>query len=92
MTYSEARWYCLGRAIENGTDEMSAESEEAKDLTAGVPASAVAEGVMVSGRVGDESVVVTSSAGEYFAFGGTCTHYGGPLAEGLLVGDTGATR
>ena len=66
------------------------ESEETNepDLTAGLPASAVTDGVMVSGRVGDETVVVASSNGEYFAFGGTCTHYGGPLAEGLLVGDT----
>ncbi len=69
---------------------MSAEQQESAgpDLTLGIARSLVADGKMIAGRVGEETVVVASSEGEYFAFGGTCTHYGGPLSEGLLVGDT----
>ena len=34
-----------------------------------------------------EKVLVVRRDGELFAIGATCTHYGGPLAEGLVTGD-----
>ncbi|MDV3256416.1 MAG: FAD-dependent oxidoreductase [Sphingomonas sp.] len=43
---------------------------------------------MLSGHVGDEAVLLVRRGTEYFAIGAACTHYGGPIAEGLLVGDT----
>jgi NADPH-dependent 2,4-dienoyl-CoA reductase/sulfur reductase-like enzyme/nitrite reductase/ring-hydroxylating ferredoxin subunit len=38
--------------------------------------------------VGDEAVLLLEQEGTLFAIGATCTHYGGPLAEGLVVGET----
>ena len=69
---------------------MSDDHEEPKgpDLTKGIPAADVPEGGMLTGQVGDETVVVARVDGELFAIGGSCTHYHGPLGEGLLVGHT----
>src|SRR6266536_3617216 len=58
------------------------------DLTRGVPVGDVADGGMVGGHVGDDAVLLARRGDELFAIGATCSHYGGPLAEGLLVGDT----
>ena len=43
---------------------------------------------MVGGHVGADAVLVAHVGSDYLAIGATCTHYGGPLAEGLVVGDT----
>ena len=58
------------------------------DLAAGVPASTVIDGAMLLGHVNDEPVLVARVDGALYAIGATCTHYGGPLAEGILVGAT----
>jgi 3-phenylpropionate/trans-cinnamate dioxygenase ferredoxin reductase subunit len=58
------------------------------DLAAGVASAEVTEGGLLSGRVGDEAVLVARVHGRCYAIGAKCTHYGGPLAEGLMVGDT----
>jgi apoptosis-inducing factor 3 len=58
------------------------------DLAAGFPASSLDEGAMLLGHVSSEPVLVARSKGALYAIGATCTHYGGPLAEGILVGDT----
>ena len=57
------------------------------DLGQGIDVGRVAEGDMVEGKVGDEDVVLTRCGSEFVAFGAHCTHYGGPLAQGLIVGD-----
>jgi apoptosis-inducing factor 3 len=58
------------------------------NLGEGVPLSHLEERGAVLGHVGDEPVLVARSGGELFAIGATCTHYGGPLAEGRIVGET----
>ncbi len=63
-------------------------SDDGPDLTAGIPASSLPEGAVVAGHVGENDVLVTRSGGALYAIGATCTHYGGPLAEGLVIGDT----
>ena len=58
------------------------------DFAAGIAANLIAEGSAVAGRVGDEAVLIARANGRCYAVGAKCTHYGGPLAEGLVVGDT----
>src|SRR5207253_6093863 len=48
----------------------------------------VTHGSMVAGHVGDDAVLLVRRGKEFFAIGATCTHYGGPLAEGLAIDDT----
>jgi NADPH-dependent 2,4-dienoyl-CoA reductase/sulfur reductase-like enzyme/nitrite reductase/ring-hydroxylating ferredoxin subunit len=58
------------------------------DLTAGVETSALPDGGMLLGHAHGEAVLLARRGDEVFAIGATCTHYSGPLAEGLLVGET----
>jgi NADPH-dependent 2,4-dienoyl-CoA reductase/sulfur reductase-like enzyme/nitrite reductase/ring-hydroxylating ferredoxin subunit len=58
------------------------------DLAKGVALSDVADGAMLLGHAEGEAVLLARRGNEAFAIGATCTHYGGPLAEGLLVDDT----
>ena len=56
------------------------------DLTVGVAASSLREGEPLLGQVAGESVMLVRSDGQVFATAASCTHYGGPLAEGLVEG------
>jgi len=69
---------------------MSAEqaSPTGPDLTQGLSLDALADGQMLLGHVGQDPVLLARRGNEIFAIGANCTHYGGPLAEGLLVDDT----
>jgi len=42
---------------------------------------------MIQGQAGGEDVVLARRGGEFFAVGAYCSHYPGPLAKGLMVGD-----
>jgi NADPH-dependent 2,4-dienoyl-CoA reductase/sulfur reductase-like enzyme/nitrite reductase/ring-hydroxylating ferredoxin subunit len=69
---------------------MSAEEKgpTGPDLRRGIPAGDVADGGMLAGQVDGEGVLLAHLGSEWFAIGAACTHYSGPLAEGLMVGDT----
>jgi NADPH-dependent 2,4-dienoyl-CoA reductase/sulfur reductase-like enzyme/nitrite reductase/ring-hydroxylating ferredoxin subunit len=58
------------------------------DLAVGLPADSLADGHMIAGRVGDDAVLLARRRDAFFAVGASCTHYNGPLAEGIMVGDT----
>ena len=58
------------------------------DLKAGIAASDLGDGAMLLGHAYGEAVLLARRGREIFAIGATCTHYSGPLAEGLMVGDT----
>ncbi|HEV8262930.1 MAG TPA: FAD-dependent oxidoreductase [Burkholderiales bacterium] len=58
------------------------------DLSEGVALSDLADGKMLLGHAGGEAVLLARRGEEIFAVGATCTHYSGPLSEGLLVDGT----
>ena len=64
------------------------QAAEGPDLTAGVPLADIPMQGVFAGRVGEDAVIVARIGGEVVALGAHCSHYGGPLAQGLRVGDT----
>ena len=58
------------------------------DLGKGIQESDLADGAMIAGHAAGEAVLLARQGDEVFAVAASCTHYGGPLAEGLLVGNT----
>jgi len=58
------------------------------NLSAGFPVRDLADGGVVHGTASGEDVMLVRRGDEFFAVSAFCSHYHGPLAEGLLVGDT----
>jgi NADPH-dependent 2,4-dienoyl-CoA reductase/sulfur reductase-like enzyme/nitrite reductase/ring-hydroxylating ferredoxin subunit len=69
---------------------VSTESQvpDGPDLAEGVAFDTLIDGGMLAGRVGDEAVLLARRGDDIFAVGATCSHYGAPLADGQLVGET----
>ena len=69
---------------------MSGEDVEltGPDLKQGVSLSSIADGGMLAGHADGKPVLLARRGDAIFAVGATCTHYGGPLAEGLFVGES----
>jgi NADPH-dependent 2,4-dienoyl-CoA reductase/sulfur reductase-like enzyme/nitrite reductase/ring-hydroxylating ferredoxin subunit len=57
------------------------------DLSQGIAADDFT-GETVLGHVGDQDVLLVRAGSEIFAIDAHCSHYHGPLAEGLIVGET----
>ena len=58
------------------------------DLTQGIPAADLADGGMLTGHIGEEDVLLVRRGGTVAAISAHCTHYHGPLADGLVIGNT----
>src|SRR5665213_4532327 len=58
------------------------------DLAQGIAAKDLTDGAMLTGHVGDEEVLLVRRGGKISAVSAHCTHYHGPLADGLVVGNT----
>jgi len=68
---------------------MSHSSElSGPDLSQGVSAASLKEDEPLLGYVGDQAVMLVKTGGQLLATAATCTHYSGPLAEGLVVDGT----
>jgi len=61
---------------------------EGPDFRLGVKLSTILDGAMVEGHVDDQAVLLGRRGDELFAVGAKCPHYGGPMGDGLVVGDT----
>src|ERR1700674_218702 len=58
------------------------------DLKSGVELGKLADNQPLLGHFDGEPVILVRQGEQVFATGAVCTHYGGPLAEGLVVGET----
>jgi NADPH-dependent 2,4-dienoyl-CoA reductase/sulfur reductase-like enzyme/nitrite reductase/ring-hydroxylating ferredoxin subunit len=71
-----------------GLTENKAQEPQGPDLELGIDLESLLENSPLLGHVDGEPVILVRQAENVFAIGATCTHYGGPLAEGLVVGET----
>lgn len=58
------------------------------NLSTGIPLEAFADSLMVLAKHGEVDVIVVRTNEKFYAVGAHCTHYHGPLQEGLIVDDT----
>ncbi len=58
------------------------------NFSKGVPIEQLQDGESLLGHIGEEPVLLVHHDGEFFAVGAKCSHYGGPLEQGLVVGET----
>jgi nitrite reductase/ring-hydroxylating ferredoxin subunit len=58
------------------------------DLTQGIALAELADSGKLVGRVGGEPVLLVRRGTRVFAVGAKCTHYNGPLVDGLVVDET----
>ncbi|RWB19871.1 MAG: pyridine nucleotide-disulfide oxidoreductase [Mesorhizobium sp.] len=58
------------------------------DLIQGIALADLPDGGKLAGRCGDDQVLLVRRGTDVFAVSATCTHYGGPLVDGLVADDT----
>src|SRR5689334_1176082 len=82
---------CEARPAANrGRQPMTSDDNKPSgpDLAQGIASADLAEGAMLAGHVGEDAVLLVRRGGKASALSAHCTHYHGPLADGLVVGDT----
>ncbi len=62
------------------------QSASGPDFAQGVDLADVPDGATISGRVGDDPVLLSRFDGQFYAVGGACTHYGANLSDGITDG------
>jgi apoptosis-inducing factor 3 len=62
--------------------------QQMPNLKAGFPLKNLSDGQPVAGKVDEDDVILVRRGSSVFAVGAFCTHYHGPLADGLIVDDT----
>jgi len=65
-----------------------AQESQRPDFKSGVAIESLVENSPLLGHFDGEPVILVRQGENIFAIGATCTHYSGPLAEGLVVGQT----
>jgi NADPH-dependent 2,4-dienoyl-CoA reductase/sulfur reductase-like enzyme/nitrite reductase/ring-hydroxylating ferredoxin subunit len=68
--------------------EGGAAAADGPDFSLGVSVADIADGAILSGRVGAEPALLIRRGDQFSIIGSACTHYQGPLGEGLVVADT----
>jgi apoptosis-inducing factor 3 len=58
------------------------------DFASGIAVSELPDRVPMLGHAGGAPIVIVRTGTQIHAIGAVCTHYGGPLSEGLVVGQT----
>lgn len=64
------------------------ESLNGPDLAEGIALADLPDGGRLVGHCGEEQVLLVRHGTEVFAVSANCTHYGGPLVDGLVVDNT----
>ena len=73
--------------MRSDSDEAQNMDSEKPDFKNGVSIASIPDGGGLLGTVGEEEVLLVQHGTDLFAVGAHCTHYHGPLADGLVVGD-----
>ena len=71
-------------------EDLMADQEIARepDFRNGISVDDLPEGRMVRGRVDADDAILLRRGDDFFAVGASCTHYHGPLADGVVTGDS----
>src|SRR6195256_184518 len=81
------RWFGSPNATKEATMAEEQTPPAGPDFAQGVALDDFT-GETLLGHVGDQEVLLVRSGAEIFAIDAHCSHYHGPLADGLVVGDS----